>query len=407
MTVALKAPARVLLVVVGLSLLGYAAWKYGCLAGVLRPSQAPAGAGSPEARPPRGAKVTLDFLYTTEKERWLKAALEEFAKASPDVFVNAKGVGTIESIRLIADGKEKPAIWSPADEVAINLLETEWQLQKGPSIVERSGDLAPQPLLVTPLVVIAWEERAKALAKAGKGDPSDWMVVHQLATSPKGWLSVGAPAEWGFVKLGHTAPNTSNSGLQTLILMAYAFHGKSSGLTQADVLDEKFQKWIKEIETAVGKWGNSSGTYMRDMVLFGPSKYDLIWNYESVAIGDMSAAQGRWGNLSVFYPKPTLWSNHPFVVLKGDGMTDEKRAAARRLRDFLLSVPIQQKALDAGFRPANPDVKVLTTDPANPWNRLKPFGVRVDIPPTAEPPSGEVTRLLLETWRRVVGVPAS
>ena len=151
MTVALKAPARVLLVVVGLSLLGYAAWKYGGLAGVLRPSQAPAGAGSPEARPPRGAKVTLDFLYTTEKERWLKAALEEFAKASPDVFVNAKGVGTIESIRLIADGKEKPAIWSPADEVAINLLETEWQLQKGPSIVERSGDLAPQPLLVTPL----------------------------------------------------------------------------------------------------------------------------------------------------------------------------------------------------------------------------------------------------------------
>src|SRR5262249_44152529 len=140
------------------------------------------------------------------------------------------------------------------------------------------------------------------------------------------------PAEWGFVKLGHTAPSKSNSGLQTLILMAYAFHGKSAGLAPADILDEKFQKWMKEIETAVGKFGSSSGTYMKDMVLFGPSKYDLIWNYESVAIGDMAAAQGRWGNLAVFYPKPTLWSNHPFVFLKGDWVTADQRKAAARLR---------------------------------------------------------------------------
>jgi hypothetical protein len=73
------------------------------------------------------------------------------------------------------------------------------------------------------------------------------------------------------------------------------------------------------------------------------------------------------------------------------------------LRDFLLSTEMQQRALEFGFRPANPDVKVLTTDPQNPWNRLKPYGIRVEIPPAAEAPRGEVTRLLLETWRRVVG----
>ncbi len=405
MAVTLKAPARFLLVVVGLSLLGYAAWKQGWVGG--GPKTGPSNSPGEVSAPPKGAKVTLDFLYTTEKERWLKGALEEFAKARPDIYVKARGVGTIESIRLITEGKESPVAWSPADEVAINLLDTEWSLQKGSPIVDRSEDVAPQPLVITPLVVIAWEERAKALAKAGTGDPADWAVIHKLATNPKGWLGVGASAEWGFVKLGHTAPNTSNSGLQTLILMAYGFHGKSAGLAQADILDEKFQKWLKEIETAVGKFGNSSGTYMRDMILFGPSKYDLIWNYESVAISEMAAAQGRWGNLAVYYPKPTLWSNHPFVVLKSASASPEQREAAKVLRDFLLSVPIQQRALEAGFRPANPDVKVLTADPNNPWNRLKPFGIRVDIPPTAEPPTGEVTRLLLETWRRVMGAPAS
>lgn len=405
MAVTLKAPARILFVLVGLSLLGYAAWRYGWI-----PSgrdSAPGSDAGGSAASPRGAKVTLDFLYTTEKDRWLKGALEEFAKARPDIHVKARGVGTIESIRLITEGKESPVAWSPADEVAVNLLDAEWALEKGAQIVDRSSDVAPEPLVITPLVVIAWEERAKALAKAGSGDPTDWAVIHQIASNPRGWLAVGAPADWGFVKLGHTAPNTSNSGLQTLILMAYGFHGKAAGLTQADILDEKFQRWLKEIETAVGKFGNSSGTYMKDMVLFGPSKYDLIWNYESTAISDMAAAQGRWGNLAVYYPKPTLWSNHPFVVLKAAGATPEQREAAKALRDFLLSVPIQQRALELGFRPANPDVKVLSADPNNPWNRLKPFGVRVDIPPTAEPPSGEVTRLLLETWRRVMGVPAA
>jgi hypothetical protein len=56
------------------------------------------------------------------------------------------------------------------------------------------------------------------------------------------------------------------------------------------------------------------------------------------------------------------------------------------MRRFLLSPAIQARALAFGFRPANPEVKVLGSDPDNPWNRLQPFGLR----------------LLLETWRRVV-----
>ena len=83
-------------------------------------------------------------------------------------------------------------------------------------------------------------------------------------------------------------------------------------------------------------------------------------------------------------------------------MTPEQRAAARELRDFLLPPEIQAQALEFGFRPANPDVKVVSADPNKPWNRLKPYGIRLDVPAVAEPPSGEVTRLLLETWRRVV-----
>jgi ABC-type Fe3+ transport system substrate-binding protein len=389
---------RLVMLLAGLALIGYAVHRYWW---VPRQTAGPAVAGSP-APERKGITVRLSLLYGTEKERWLKAAVEEFARRRPEIGVDLKGMGTVDAVRMIGEGTEKPAIWSPADEIALNLLDAEWSLAKGKALVERSGELAPEPLVVSPLVMIVWEDRARVLAAAAKGDPADWRAVHAVATSPKGWLGIGGPAEWGYVKPGHTAPNASNSGLQTIVLMAYGYHRKQSGLKPADILDEGFQKWLAEVESAVGRFGTSSGTYMKDMVLYGPSKYDFIWNYESVAIGDMAAAQGRWGNLTIHYPNPTLWSNHPFAVLKGDWVSAEQRTAAKELRDFLLSQEIQQSALGFGFRPANPDVKVLSSDPSNPWNRLKAHGIRADVPPVAEAPSGDVARLLLETWRRVV-----
>jgi ABC-type Fe3+ transport system substrate-binding protein len=396
---ALTRGGRLAIFLAGLCLIGYSLYRYGgSLARPVDPSASPAAIAER-----KGVSVRITLTYSTEKEKWLKDAVEQFARRKPEIGVELHGMGSVDAVRAIAEGKEKPTAWCPADEIAMNLLDTEWSLQKGSSIVAREGDLAPQPLVVTPLVMIVWEERAKVLAAAAKGgDPTDWRTIHDLATSPKGWPGLGGSPDWGYVKLGHTAPSSSNSGLQTLVLMTYGYHGKRGGLVPGDILNADFQKWLREIETAVGKFGTSSGTYMKDMILYGPSRYDVTWNYESVAIGDMGAAQGRWGNLLVYYPKPTLWSNHPFVFLKGDWVTDEQRAAAKELRDFLLLPEVQSRALDFGFRPANADVKLLTSDPSNPWNRLKAFGVRVDVPAVAEPPSGEVTRLLLETWRRVV-----
>jgi ABC-type Fe3+ transport system substrate-binding protein len=390
----LSRPARILIVLAGLALTGYGLHRYGVFSRL--------GGGAAQPGGPRSAAVKVTLLYGTEKERWLKAAVEAFAQRRPEIAVELKGMGTLDAVRAIAEGREKPVVWSPADEVALNLLDAEWMPGHGSSLVRREGELAPEPLVLTPLVMIAWEERAKVLARAANGDPTNWRTIHDLATHPKGWLGLGAPGEWGYIKPGHTAPNSSNSGLQALILMAYGFHGKRGGLTPADILNEPFQKWLRELESAVGKFGQSSGTYMKDMILYGPSKYDLVWNYESVAISDMAAAQGRWGNLAIYYPTPTLWSNNPFVALEAEWVTPEQKSAARELRAFLLSPEVQARALEFGFRPANPDVKVVTNDPANPWNRLKPYGVRLDVPAVAEPPSGEVTRLLLETWRRVV-----
>jgi hypothetical protein len=52
--------------------------------------------------------------------------------------------------------------------------------------------------------------------------------------------------------------------------------------------------------------------------------------------------------------------------------------------------------------PADPTAPVRTSDGQNPYTRLAQYGVKVEIPPVATPPSGPVIRNLLTMWSRVV-----
>ena len=63
---------------------------------------------------------------------------------------------------------------------------------------------------------------------------------------------------------------------------------------------------------------------------------------------------------------------------------------------------VQEQALRFGFRPGDPAVAVKTSDPSNPFNKLAGYGLRVDIPPAAQPPEPAVVRNLLSMWSRVV-----
>ena len=130
---------------------------------------------------------------------------------------------------------------------------------------------------------MVWEDRGEVLAKSGDGKIS-WKSIHKAVTSNKGWPAIGGKAAWGFVKLGHTDPTRSNSGLQALLLMTLEYYGKTSGLQVADLLDPKYQGFVQAVEKGVGKFEASTGTFMTEMIRFGPSKYDISVVYENLAI---------------------------------------------------------------------------------------------------------------------------
>jgi len=378
--------------------------------------------------------VVVTVWYGTEKREWLEESVRRFAATNPrvgnrPVQIELKGLGSREQADRVARqewGEDTPpTVISPASSMWVEVLETDWAARNpgAPPVVATGAD-TPQPLVLTPIVVVAWEERARALWP--NGTATFWQDIHGALTKPN-WVEVvkarqgeltpeefeqliGAAEGWGQAKFGHTRPTTSNSGAQALMLLAYGFHQKTSGLTAADVTSQEFRTWIKEVEGAVIEFGDSTGTFMTNMVQFGPSKYDFVVVYENLALENIEAARNRWGqDIKIYYPPATMFSDHPYAVLSAPWVSPEQTQGARLFRDFLLSRPIQELALTGvdparpfGFRPADVNVSVSTSDPNNPFNKFQPYGVRLDIPQVVETPSGTVVSELLEVWRREV-----
>lgn len=355
----------------------------------------------PAAQKSRAGTV-ITVLYSTEKKDWLESATAAFAKENPKIEVQLSGKGSLEAMQALVDGREKPTLWSPADSLVLSLGAADYTTKTGQLLVAAEGTSdAPAPLVITPLVLVAWEDRGDALLKAGNGKLS-WHTLHDALASNRGWPAAGGKAEWGFVKLGHTDPTRSNSGLQALLSMTYEYYDKTSGLTVAELLDPKYQRWIGEIERGVSKFENSTGTFMTDMIRFGPSRYDVAVVYESLAAAQLENAQGRWGNLKIVYPAVTMWSDHPIALLQGDWVTAAQKEAGRKYVQFLRSRPIQEQAFAFGFRPADPSVPVKTQDPRNPFVRLAQYGLHADVPQAAVPPDAAVVRNLITLWSRTV-----
>jgi len=351
-------------------------------------------------RIPQGKKVAINVAYGTEKKLWLKWAVDEWEKtpAGARIKVNLHGRGSVEGAHAVLNGPgDVPFhVWSPASSAYRDVFETEWKIKHGNEPIVRSEDLA-----LSPMVYVMWKERYDAYATKYKS-PS-FKTLSDAMHAPGGWSEIANKPDWGLFKFAHTHPNQSNSGLLTLVLMAYDYHDKHSNLSLGDITNADFQQWLQKFERAVAKPGgsleHSTGTLMRSMVLRGPSYYDGVMVYENLAIDYLKAAQGRWGELHVVYPERNMWNENPFYILDVPWSKKEHRAAAAEFLDFLMSEPIQRKALDHGFRPGNPVVPIKF--PESPFVRYEKYGIRVDIATVCEPPKAEVLNNLIASFERI------
>jgi serine/threonine-protein kinase len=344
--------------------------------------------------------VVINVAYGTEKQKWLEAAAIEFHKteAGKAITINLHGMGSMEGARAVLDGaKSIPMhVWSPASSAFREAFERQWLAKHENQPILKSENLA-----LTPMVFVMWESRHEPFVKKFAG--LKFKTIAEAMQQEGGWGSIAGQPDWGRFKFGHTHPDRSNSGLLTLVLMAYEHSAKDRNLLQSDVALPAFQQWLLAFEQGVTRPGgpltSSTGTLMREMVLRGPSQYDCVLIYENLAIDYLQAARDRWGDLHVDYPDPNMWNEHPYYILDAPWSDARQRAAAAAFLAFLTSEPIQKRALEHGFRPGNPSVSVRFPD--SPLLRYAKQGLKIDLPRMCEPPKDRVLQELLASFRRI------
>lgn len=391
------------LAIAGLMLAGYYYYQSSATAANSRPIRRPPGEADPDnafpgaraMRPQRPPEpIHLGVAYGTEKELWLKWAVGEFQKqpAARQIEVELIPMGSLEAAHAILKGDTRIHVWSPASSMYRGAFVNQWKIHHNEEPIVKE-----QMLALTPLVFVMWSKRYEAFVARFRH--LTFQSIADALEMEGGWGGIADKPDWGLFKFGHTHPNQSNSGLMTLVLAAYEYHNKTQRLTPADIVSPRFQNWLGRIERGATGLSNSTGNMMKEMVLKGPSAFDVLMVYESVAIERLKNAEGRWDQLRIVYPRRNLWCDNPYYILNAPWCTPAHQQAAATLMDFLMSEPVQRQALEHGFRPGDPAVPIRF--PASPFVQYEKYGLQVDLPSVCEQPSAEALDNLLQSWLRM------
>jgi Ca-activated chloride channel family protein len=300
--------------------------------------------------PPADA-IVVQVAYSPEKERLLTRAFKKFNAQGVEVdgkpvFVRGTKVSSGAALEQIKEGKLKPVIWTPSSSFWGGLLtesaDVPWIPAKSDSLVR------------TPLVIAMWEQQAKVLGWPKK--QLGWSDILREAKDPQGFARYGHP-EWGQFRLGHTNPDFSTSGLSAVVAEYFSATGKTEGLTEADITDPKARAQVRDIQSAIVHYGDTTLFFAEQMAKRGPS-YASAVAMEETTLVDFNQRLRKKGSQKLvgLYPKEgTFYSDNPLMILNAPWVSKAEKSAAAKVNEFLLSEEVQSDVGKDGFRPS--DVK--------------------------------------------------
>jgi Ca-activated chloride channel homolog len=319
--------------------------------------------------------IQISIVYGSEKATWLAEQIGLFNASQRAIHVTGKPMGSGEAATAILDGTIAPVVFSPASSAYLTRL-----------------SIAPpgEPLVLSPVVIAMWKPMAQTLGWPAKA--IGWRDILAVSKDPAGWAAKGRP-EWGAVKLGHTHPEYSSSGLLSVLAIAYAGAGTTRGLAPSDLA--KVEPFMAGVEDAIVHYGKSTGFFADKMLERGPTYLSAAVLYENLVIESYDRATPPAMPLVAIYPvEGTFWADHPYSILDAPWVDAPKRAAAATFLAFLKSRPAQERALALGFRPADPAIKITAPIDAA-------HGVDAQQPQTLlELPGAATLTALLDTWKR-------
>ena len=345
-----------------------------------------------------GKKVEVSIVYGSEKRTWLEPLVEQYnaekrqTEDGATIVITAEPMGSIESVDAIISGQIQPTVWSPASSIYVPVANAEWRATHAEDLT----DAKLNDLVLSPVVIAMWEPMARA--RGWPETPIGWSDIAELAISEEGWTEYGYP-EWGEFKFGHTHPDFSNSGISSVIAEVYAGTDKQRGLTVDDLQGEALHEFLTAVESSIIHYGRSTGFFADRMFERGPSYLSAAVIYENLVVEQetkrLSGQSAQLPAVAIYPKEGTFWSNHPYAILNAPWVTAEQRAAAQDFEAFLLDKPQQTRAIEFGFRPADPAIPL-----ASPLDTQ--HGVDISQPQTVlEVPTAEVTAAIRDLWQQV------
>lgn len=296
----------------------------------------------PELQGLLGNRTGLFGFIGGEKQAFLDDPDVVRAIAGFGLELDARVAGSVELVREPALLSQNPAFLWPSSSILVDIAK-----QSG---VKVGND---QVVLNSPIVVYSWQPVVDGLTQAGlvtvtaEGQHQlDLKALLDAVLADTDWSALGVEALYGRARLVSTDPNRSNSG--------FMFAGLALSLLSGDVATAadlaQHGDAVLAIFRNMGFKSPSSGKLFDQYLAGGLGGEPMIVGYENQLVEWILADPERWARVQsgsgakpvVLYPRPTVYSAHPLIVID---------AAANRLLDALVSPRLQELAWTKhGFR---------------------------------------------------------
>lgn len=303
---------------------------------------------------------SLPILADTAKRTWIfdQVTFFNIAYRRPDgqqnITATWKDMDTREAFQSILNGKQHPAVWAPSGSYWAAALNDAWRrIHSGKNLVDTTDAGSYRVYLRTPLVFLTRADRVAALRPlldGSRGNPS-WRAFHDLCAGT-------TQVPWGRFRYAVADPLNSNSSFMMLgmILADYgARTGRAGSLAQVPK-DPAFGSYLQAMKASLidDPEANKGEDALCRAYGEDPSCADLIVTYEANAL----TAAAHNPRLVVIYPNPTPVADQSVVVLNGDWVRPEQRAAARTFLNFLGREDALRDGVRKRYRPVQPTDRI-------------------------------------------------
>jgi Ca-activated chloride channel family protein len=346
----------------------------------LAPDLAPSGDVEP-------ASTALRLAYSPEKQVLFEGLVADFnaqelvsgdgerlrvetVQLDPEAMIDAALAGEVQAI--VPDS----SIWlDTLDRAYAERLTTEDVVGGGAGLTSEVIRWA-----VSPVVIAMWEDTAREM---GWPDRSiGWVDLLDRAQSDPDF------------KWSHAATNSA-SGLLATLAEFYAGAGVTRGLTEELARSQEVIDYVGAIEQTVHFYGEGEWAVIQRVLDEGSDFLDAFVLQEQLVIY-FNQQPDRPGQLVAIYPdEGTLWEDHPLALIESSVLTPLQRETYRAFGEYLTSTPVQQRVLQAGYRPA--DLSIPIDGPDSPFNDTT--GADPAQPQTTlQMPAPSVVQVVRDVW---------